>query len=141
MKGWVYVISNKAMPNLVKVGHSMKDPKARAQKLDHTGVPHPYVVEYEVLMEEPFEAEQQVHQILSPYVERKEWFCCSIEEAVDVIRKAVGNRAIYESSFEKKNTQSLFEKRNHESHFEKAARIKADRFMEVPWDSYFRELD
>jgi hypothetical protein len=50
MKGWVYVISNKAMEGLIKVGHSTKDPELRAQELDHTGSPHPYIVEYEMLI-------------------------------------------------------------------------------------------
>ena len=43
MKGWVYVISNQAMPDLVKVGFSTKDPTLRASELNHTGSPHPYV--------------------------------------------------------------------------------------------------
>jgi len=36
MKGWVYVISNKAMSGLVKVGYSTKDPELRAAELSHT---------------------------------------------------------------------------------------------------------
>ena len=47
MKGWVYIITNKSMPNLVKVGFSTKDPQTRADDMYSTGVPHPYVVEYE----------------------------------------------------------------------------------------------
>ena len=47
MKGWVYVISNKAMPGIIKVGYSNKDPKERAAELG-TGAPHPYKVEYEI---------------------------------------------------------------------------------------------
>jgi hypothetical protein len=37
MKGWVYIISNKAMPDLVKVGFSTKDPQLRAQEFDNAG--------------------------------------------------------------------------------------------------------
>jgi hypothetical protein len=47
MKGWVYVITNLAMPGLVKVGYSRKDPELRAAELNSTGTPHPFVVEYE----------------------------------------------------------------------------------------------
>lgn len=72
MKGWVYVISNRAMPGLVKVGYSEKDPEERAKELDHTGAPYPYIVEYEILVEGPYEIEQRVHQILSRYLEGKE---------------------------------------------------------------------
>jgi hypothetical protein len=92
MKGWVYVISNKAMPGLVKVGYSMKDPELRAAELNHTGSPHPYVVDYEALVEEPREVEQKSHQLLAPKREGKEWFRCSAEEAIVAVRTiATGN--------------------------------------------------
>ena len=64
MKGWVYIISNPAMPGLVKVGHSTKDPELRARELNNTGTPHPYTVEYEMLIEDPFRVEQQTHNAL-----------------------------------------------------------------------------
>lgn len=53
MRGWVYVMSNRSMPNLVKVGFSSKDPELRAKELAHTGTPHPYVVDYEALVRDP----------------------------------------------------------------------------------------
>lgn len=53
MKGWVYIITNEAMPNLLKVGFSTKDPELRANELHTTGVPYRYVVEYEALVNEP----------------------------------------------------------------------------------------
>ena len=58
MKGWVYIITNKAMPDLLKVGYSTKDPALRANDLHNTGVPHRYVVEYDALVEEPYLIEQ-----------------------------------------------------------------------------------
>lgn len=99
MKGWVYVISNRAMPDLVKVGFSTKDPKLRAEELGHTGSPHPYVVEYEVLVEDPMLMEQEAHRLLSAKHEAKEWFRCSTEMAVSAIRKCVGSRLIIENLF------------------------------------------
>jgi hypothetical protein len=33
IRGWVYVIFNEAMPDLVKVGYSTKDPNLRAEEL------------------------------------------------------------------------------------------------------------
>ena len=78
MRGWVYIISNKSMPGLVKVGYSMKDPEERAEELDHTGTPHPYVVEYDILIEgELYQVEQRIHHNLSCYLEGKEWFRCT----------------------------------------------------------------
>ena len=97
MKGWVYVISNNAMPGLVKVGYSTKDPGLRAEELNHTGSPHPYVVEYEMLIEEPYEIEQKTHKLLSSKHEAKEWFRCSAEEAIAAIKQVSGNRIITET--------------------------------------------
>lgn len=97
MKGWVYVISNKAMPDLVKVGYSARDPELRAAELNNTGAPHPYLVEFELLIEEPYTLEQETHKLLSSKREAKEWFRCSPEEAVAAIKQLAGNRTINET--------------------------------------------
>lgn len=97
MKGWIYVITNKAMPGLVKVGYSSKDPQLRADELSHTGSPHPYLVDYEILVEDPFQFEQRIHRQLSSKREGKEWFRCSSEEAIVVIKKVAGGASITEA--------------------------------------------
>ncbi|ALA58387.1 GIY-YIG nuclease family protein [Nitrospira moscoviensis] len=97
MKGWVYVISNPAMPGLIKVGHSTKDPELRARELSSTGSPHPYIVEYEMLIEQPARVEQQAHNALKNWRERKEWFRCSCEEAIAAIQRSAGSGVIHES--------------------------------------------
>lgn len=97
MKGWFYVITNKGIPSLVKVGYSMKDPELRAVELKRTGVPHPYVVDYEVLVEDPRDVEKMVHDQLRDRREGKEWFRCSVEEAVAVIKTIVGSKALFEN--------------------------------------------
>ncbi|MDP3007730.1 MAG: DUF1566 domain-containing protein [Methylococcales bacterium] len=97
MKGWVYIITNKAMPNLLKVGFSTKDPELRAQELHTTGVPHRFVVEYDVLVNEPTDIEQAAHNLLKNYHENKEWFNCSIETAVMAIRQSAANNILLEN--------------------------------------------
>jgi hypothetical protein len=99
VKGWVYVISKKAMPKLVKVGHTMKDPELRAQELDHSGLPHRYIVEYELLIEDPRSIVMKAHVGLAHIAERKEWFRCSLEEAVATIRKAAKDYKIINEEF------------------------------------------
>jgi hypothetical protein len=89
-RGWVYIISNKAMPGLIKVGYSLKDPALRANELDNPGAPHPYAVEYEVLVYNPLEIEQRTHKELKDFREAKEWFRCSLDDAVTAIRKVIG---------------------------------------------------
>jgi len=73
IRGWVYVITNKSMPGLVKIGYSMKDPELRTTELG-TGSPHPYTVEYDVLVEKPQSIEQQLHTILQLVVKEKNGF-------------------------------------------------------------------
>jgi hypothetical protein len=86
IRGWVYVITNEAMPDLVKVGFSTKDPELRAKKLGSTGNPHPYAVAYDALVYAPRDMERRVHEKLADVREGKEWFRCSVSLAVAAIR-------------------------------------------------------
>ncbi len=131
MKGWVYVISNKAMLGLIKVGYSTKDPELRAEELNHTGSPHPYVVEYEMLIEEPYEIEQKTHKLLSSKLEAKEWFRCSAEEAVAGIKQVSGNRIITETykRAEKAKAEALHQRKLEEEEVN-SQRRKAEQAFE-----------
>ena len=111
MKGWVYVISNISMQGIVKVGYSTKDPELRAEELNHTGAPHPYLVDYDMLVENPREVEQKAHKILRAWRENKEWFCCSTEEAIAAIKQAADGAEIVESykRAERERAESLYQ--------------------------------
>ena len=95
MRGWVYVIANPAMYGLVKIGFSTKDPMMRAKELGGTGVPHPHVVMYEALIHDAWNVEQTAHKLLDDRREGKEWFRCSVNSAIDAIRKAIGTGVIH----------------------------------------------
>ena len=86
IRGWVYVIVNKAMPDLVKIGFSTKDPILRARELDNTGAPHPYEVIYDALVDSPRDIEQSVHRTLDASREGREWFRCSHQLAIHTIK-------------------------------------------------------
>jgi len=89
-EGWVYVLSNKAMAGLVKVGYSMRDPTIRAEEISNsTGVPLPYIVSYRALVVSPNQVEQDVHLALDDkrVNEKREFFKCKIMEAIQAIRK------------------------------------------------------
>jgi hypothetical protein len=89
VRGWVYVISNKAMPKLVKVGFSERDPVNRATELGAgTEVPFRYEVIYDILVYSPFEVEQYVHRHLIDLRAGKEWFECDWIAAVNAVRTA-----------------------------------------------------
>jgi len=96
MKGWVYIISNASLPGLIKIGYSMKDPDMRAAELNHTGVPHRYVVEYEILIENPSDVEARLHKEFSNYHEGKEWFRTQPEQAIKTIKEIYGTSIINE---------------------------------------------
>ncbi|MDO9212471.1 MAG: DUF1566 domain-containing protein [Methylococcales bacterium] len=97
MKGWVYIITTKSMPHLIKVGFSTKDPETRALELNNTGNPYSYKVEYDVLVNDPRNIEQTTHRLLKNYHENKEWFNCSIETAIVEIRKAATGNILLEN--------------------------------------------
>lgn len=130
MKGWVYVISNKAMDGIIKVGHSTKDPELRAQELNHTGSPHPYVVEYEMLIEEPYRVEQAVHKVLYQFLEGKEWFRCTPEQAVAAIKQVAGDKQILEN-FKRTNRQKAEELRIEKEKQEKQKVLSEEKEQQI----------
>ena len=85
--GWVYVITNPSMPELVKVGFTTRHPKERAQELNGTGVPHSFVAEYAIRVEDPKALERVVHDHLRRLGlgVNKEWFKCRKEFAFALI--------------------------------------------------------
>lgn len=92
VRGWVYVMTNLAMPGLVKVGFSTKDPQLRAKELDGTGLPHPFVVAYDALLEEPRQVEAGVHQELGHHREAKEFFRVTVDVAVRAIKRVLAQQ-------------------------------------------------
>lgn len=87
MPGWVYVVANKAVPGLVKVGFTTRpDPKKRLRELDQAGLPYPYDLLYAQWVAEPQRIEKEAHHALSIHRENREWFRCTAKEAEAVIR-------------------------------------------------------
>jgi len=89
LAGFIYVMTNAAFPNLVKIGKSSKDPtKYRAIELQSTGVPAPFKVEYYALVEDENVLEQKVHRYFSTkrFSDNREFFGISTDDAVNVIK-------------------------------------------------------
>lgn len=97
MRGWVYVIRNKAIIGLVKIGFTTKDPILRAKEFNGTGVPFDFEVVFDALVDSPRDVEQSVHKSLAVYREGKEWFRCEVEVAVNQIRNNAQH--IYQEKF------------------------------------------
>jgi len=78
--GFVYIVSNPAWPDFVKIGHAF-DPQDRLASFN-TGDPHrAYVLEYSRYFEDRIAAEKGMHDLLDACRVGGEWFRISAEEA------------------------------------------------------------
>lgn len=67
MKGWVYVLSNEAMPGIFKIGMTTNTPEVRARELSQgSGVPMQFVVEKAFFSDNPRADEAEIHEYLAP---------------------------------------------------------------------------
>lgn len=81
MSGWLYIITNEAMPGLVKIGYTERLPDMRATELASTGIPTPYDVSFQLRVTNPRDVEHNAHGLLAPYRAGREWFRCSVAHA------------------------------------------------------------
>jgi hypothetical protein len=87
---WVYILSNPAIPDMVKIGYTKNDPHNRATQISRgTGVPMGYELEWAYKCFKGERIEQEVHkyfksQRVNP---QREFFKVSLEEAKQVIEK------------------------------------------------------
>jgi hypothetical protein len=88
--GNIYILSNPAMPGLLKIGYTRKSVVDRANELSNlTGVPVPFVIEYEKLVDSPAFTESRLHDQLQQYRIRKnkEFFLTDVDTAVIAVNK------------------------------------------------------
>jgi hypothetical protein len=110
ISGYIYILSNAAMPGLVKIGFTGRTVAERVAELGaHTGVAIPYVVEAAFPVVEPAVCERLIHSSLSScrLREGREFFRISPAEAIIVIRRILGIPEIVQDS------SSLHTSRDH----------------------------
>jgi T5orf172 domain len=91
--GWVYVLTNPAMPGLVKIGLTTRNPSARAAELTAaTGVPAPFVIAWCRAVSDCAFVESAVHRLLDDRRAsgKREFFRCDVKTARQVIEAAAG---------------------------------------------------
>lgn len=76
---YVYVLTNPAMPGLVKIGMTTKSVKERIKELSSTGVPEPFQLYYACELGDgldPAEVERDMHELFASYRhnKRREFF-------------------------------------------------------------------
>lgn len=75
MDGYVYILANKYVPTLVKIGYTDRDPHVRAAELSGTtGVPGQWAVKRYWLLENAFRWEQTIFAALRSHRETGEFF-------------------------------------------------------------------
>lgn len=83
-EGYVYAMTNDAMPGLVKIGMTCETPEERAKELSSaTGVPFPFKVVVCKKVYNPKVKEAAIHELLSTLGfrvnERREFFSCGLQ--------------------------------------------------------------
>ncbi len=93
-QGFLYVLLNPAMPGLLKVGKTTRDPSDRVAELSSaTGVPSPFVLAYQQPVIDCHAAEKWVHGELERaghrVADNREFFSAPLHEIVGVIARSV----------------------------------------------------
>ena len=89
MAGFIYIMSNPAFPDLLKIGKSKKDPtQDRVSELNQTGVPEPFRVEYYAFVENEDALETLAHKHFSAKRpnKKREFFSVDCAVAINTIR-------------------------------------------------------
>jgi hypothetical protein len=90
--GYVYVMSNRKMPGLLKVGFTCSSVERRRRELSSaTGVPDEFTVDYFQLTEEAEETEGKIHAELAPHrvADRREFFAAKLAAVFEAINRHV----------------------------------------------------
>jgi len=86
--GYVYILYNPSMPDLIKIGKTFRPPIERAKEISGaTGVPEPFVIAFEIFSEQHQLLEQTVHQRLAKYRKnpRREFFHYPLKDAIALL--------------------------------------------------------
>lgn len=85
--GYVYILTNPAMPGLIKIGKTRLNPEDRANQLQTTGVPRGFQVEYACHTPDPEAVEQAMHVAFGPrrVNDRREFFEIEPAQAIALL--------------------------------------------------------
>lgn len=86
-EGIVYVLTNPAMPGMVKIGKTGRDVEIRLSDLYTTGVPLPFECEYAVRVQDMDKVEKAFHNAFGPYRvnPRREFFSIEPQQAIGLL--------------------------------------------------------
>lgn len=109
-KGIVYILTNDAMPGIIKIGYTERTIKERLRDLDNTSVPLPFRCHYAIESERYKDIERFMHDSFSDFRIRdsREFFKMSPERAVAALRIS-GEKEIKENNEMIDNEGNIFE--------------------------------
>ena len=87
--GYIYILINKSLEGLIKIGSTTLGVKERARQLSSsTGVPTPFIVAYEIYVEDCINFEKQIHNQLSEFRvnPNREFFRYPLHKAIELIQ-------------------------------------------------------
>ena len=86
-EGIVYVLTNPAMPGMVKIGKTGREVELRLNDLYTTGVPLPFECEYAARVPDMDKVEKAFHNAFGPYRvnPRREFFSIDPEQAIGLL--------------------------------------------------------
>jgi hypothetical protein len=96
--GYVYVLTNPGYHSngipVVKIGYTTNTMKATLEQIEKTGVPFGFQVQYEMMVWKAWATMRQAHitlqaKRLNPDSIERDFFVCSVEEAVNAVKAAV----------------------------------------------------
>ena len=87
-EGTVYVLTNPAMPGMVKIGKTTRDVSLRLLDLYSTGVPLPFECEYAALVKDVDKTEKAFHNAFeqSRVNPKREFFNIKPLQAIDLLK-------------------------------------------------------
>ena len=111
-EGIIYIISNPAMPGLVKIGKTI-DLESRLKSLYSSGVPLPFRCIYAKKVSNYHFVEREIHNLLAPHRENtnREFFRIAEDQVVSSLRIVEGEDVTPKSDdFEDKEDEAAFQK-------------------------------
>ncbi len=87
--GRVYILTNQAMPGLVKIGFTKNSVEERVRELFTTGVPSEFKIEFQIECRDPEGVEQAIHERLASdrHGSNREFFKMPPVEAAKIVKE------------------------------------------------------
>ena len=111
----IYILTNEAMPDYIKIGKTDKDPVQRAKELFSSGVPLPFEVFYaKKVKTKEQNIEKKIHEIFDDYNEnpKREFFTVDPEKAKTLLELLDGEEVVInESAVEDEIDKKIIERK------------------------------